>query len=187
MLKTLFSSSTRADVLSLLLNNPDERFYIREMAGILKKNPSGIKRELDRLEEMELVISEKVANLKYFKANKQSSLFSELKNLIAKSLGLTGALKNLFKGNSIKAAFIYGPYAEDDDSTSVDLFIIGSSTPATLIGLQDIERKFSKSINCTFLDDSEFKIRRKKDATLKRILQGKRINLLGRLRKPLIE
>lgn len=182
MLKTLFSSSTRADILSLVLNNPDERFYIREMAGILKKNPSGIKRELDRLEEMGLVVSEKVANLKYFKADKQSPLFSELKNLIAKSLGLSGALKNLFKRNSVKAAFIYGDYAEDDDSATVDLFIIGSSTPALLIGLQDIERKFSKSINCTFFDNSEFKIRKKKDATLKRILQSKRLNLLGRLR-----
>lgn len=182
MLKTLFSSSTRADILSLILNNPDEKFYIREMAALLKKNPSGIKRELDRLEEMGLVISEKVANLKYFKANKQSPLFSELKSLIAKSLGLSGALKNLFKGNSVKAAFIYGPYVDNDDSPSVDLIIIGLSTPAILIGLQEIEKKFGKSFNCTFLDDAEFKIRKQKDATLKRILQGKRLNLLGRIR-----
>ncbi len=182
MLKTLFSSSTRADVLSLLLNNPDERFYIRQIAGMLKKNPSGIKRELDRLEEMELVTSEKVANLKYFHANKQSALFSELKNLISKSMGLTGALKNLFKTNSIRAAFIYGPYVDDEDSETVDLYIIGSSTPAVLIGLQDIEKKFNKSINCTFIDDAEFKLRKKTDAILNRLLQGKRINLLGRLR-----
>lgn len=182
MLKMLFSSSTRADVLSLLLNNPDNKFYIREIATKLKKNPSGIKRELDKLEAMGLVISEKVANLKYFKANKQSLLFPELKNLIAKSLGFTGALKNHLKGNLVKAAFIYGPFVEDNESSSVDLFIIGSSTPAILIGLHDIEEKFNKSINCYFLDESEYKIKRKKDATLKRILQGKRINLLGRLR-----
>ncbi len=182
MLKILFSSSTRADLLSLLLNSQDERFYIREIAAMLKKNPSGIKRELDRLEEMELVISERVANLRYFKANKQSPLFSELKNLIAKSLGLAGALKNLLKGNSVKGAFIYGSYVEDNESPSVDLLIIGLSTPTLLIGLHDIELKFSKSINCYFLDESEYKIKKKEDATLKRILQGKRINLLGRLR-----
>lgn len=182
MLKTLFSSSTRADVLSLLLNNPEEKFYIREISAMLKKNPSGVKRELDKLEEMDLVISEKVANLRYFKANKESALFSELKNLIAKSLGFTGALKNHLKGNLVKAAFIYGPFVEDDESSSVDLFILGSSTPSLLMGLHDIEEKFKKSINCYFLDESEYKIKKKKDATLKRILQGKRINLLGRLR-----
>ncbi len=182
MLKTLFTSSTRADVLSLLLNNPDDKFYIREIAAKLKKNPSGVKRELDKLQQMEIVISEKVANLKYFTANKQSALFSELKNLIAKSLGFTGALKNHLRGNSVKAAFIYGTFVEDNESSSVDLLIIGSSTPALLIGLHDIEGKFNKSINCYFLDESEYTIKRKKDATLKRILQGKRINILGRLR-----
>lgn len=182
MLKTLFSSSTRADVLTLLLNNSDERFYIRQIAQILKKNPSGIKRELDRLEDMEIVISEKIANLKYFQANKHSSLYSELKNLISKSLGFTGALKNLFKANSIKAAFIYGQFVEDEDSENVDLYIVGSSTPAVLIGLQDIEKKFNKSINCVFIDEAEFKIRKKEDVSLMRILKGKRINLLGRLR-----
>ena len=60
MLKSLFSSSTRADVLSLLLNSPDEQFYIREIAKLLRKNPSGIKRELDNLEKMEIVRSEKI-------------------------------------------------------------------------------------------------------------------------------
>ncbi len=182
MLKTLFSSSTRADVLTLLLNNPNDKFYIREIAAKLKKNPSGVKRELDRLEEMELVISEKVANLKYFSANKQSPLFSELKNLITKSLGFVGALKSHLKGNAVKAAFIYGPFVEDEEASSVDLFIIGFSTPALLIGLHEIEGKFNKSINCYFLDETEYKIKRKKDATLKRILQGKKINLLGRLK-----
>src|SRR4030043_611675 len=91
MLKSLFSSSIRADVLSLLLNSPDEKFYIREIAKLLRKNPSGVKRELDNLEKMDIVISEKIANLKYFHANKESPLFSELKNLITKSHGLPAA------------------------------------------------------------------------------------------------
>jgi predicted transcriptional regulator with HTH domain len=82
VLKSLFSSSIRADVLSLLLNSPDEQFYIREIAKLLRKNPSGIKRELDNLEKMGIVTSEKIVNLRYFQANKESPLFSELKNLM---------------------------------------------------------------------------------------------------------
>ena len=111
MLKSLFSSSIRADVLSLLLNSPEERFYVREIAKLLRKNPSGVKRELDKLEEMGIVISEKVANLKYFQSDKSSPFYSELKELIAKSLGLPGALKSLLRANEVKLAFIYGPYA----------------------------------------------------------------------------
>jgi DNA-binding MarR family transcriptional regulator len=75
MLKSLFSSSIRAEVLSLLLNSPDERFYVREIAKLLRKNPSGVKREIDKLEEMGIVISEKVANLKYCQADKSSPLY----------------------------------------------------------------------------------------------------------------
>ncbi len=180
MLKSLFSSSIRADVLALLLNSPEERFYVREVAKLLRKNPSGVKRELDKLEEMEIVTSEKVANLRYFQANKNSPLFVELKDLIAKSLGLPGALKSLFRANGIKTAFIYGPYAEGEDPSIVDLFVIGPSTPALLMGLQDIERRFGKKINCTIIEESEFKLKKRKDFSLKRILAEKRIALLGR-------
>ncbi|HEX8948224.1 MAG TPA: winged helix-turn-helix domain-containing protein [Dissulfurispiraceae bacterium] len=180
MLKSLFSSSIRADVLALLLNSPDEKFYVREVAKLLRKNPSGVKRELDKLEEMGIVTSEKVANLKYFKANKNSPLFFELKDLIAKSLGLPGAIKSLLRANEIKTAFIYGPYAEGEDPSIVDLFVIGPSTPALLIGLQNIEKKFGKKINCTIIEESEYQLKKKKDFSLKRILAEKRIALLGR-------
>jgi len=180
MLKSLFSSSIRAEVLSLLLNSPDERFYVREIAKLLRKNPSGVKREIDKLEEMGIVISEKVANLKYCQADKNSPLYSELKGLIAKSQGLPGALKSLLRANEVKLAFIYGPYAVGEETVTVDLVVIGPSTPALLIGLQDIENKFGKRINCSMIDEDEYKQKKKKDAGLKRILTEKRITLIGR-------
>ena len=181
MLKSLFSSAIRADVLSLLLNSPDEQFYIREIAELLRKNPSGVKRELDNLEEMGIVISEKVANLKYFKANKDSPLFSELKNLITKSLGLPGALKAVLRASGAKAAFLYGPYAEGDDINTADLFVIGAMASLTR-ELKDIGKRFDRKINCTIIDEDEYKLKKKKgDANLKKLLSGKRIALIGRL------
>lgn len=181
MLKNLFSSSIRADVLSLLLNSPDEKFYVREIAKLLRKNPSGIKRELDNLEKMGIVVSERVANLKYFQADKDSPLYSELKNLITKSLGLPGAIKALIRASGAKAAFIYGPYAEGEDVNSVDLFVIGAA-PSILKGLRDLEKKFGLKINCTLMSEDEYRIKRRKaDAGLKKILSGKRITLIGRV------
>ena len=180
MLKSLFSSSIRGDVLSLLLNSPDEKFYVREIAKLLRKNPSGVKRELDNLERMGIVFSEKVANLKYFQADKESPLYSELKNLIAKSLGLPGAIKALLRASGAKAAFLHGPYAEGEDVDTVDLVVIGAS-PAVLKGLRDLERKFGNKINCTLIDEEEYRAKRKKrEAGLRRLLAGKRISLIGR-------
>ena len=181
MLKSLFSSSIRADVLSLLLNSPDEKFYVREIAKLLRKNPSGVKRELDKLEEAGLVTSERVANLKYFQANKDSELYTELKSLITKSLGLPGALKAVLRAAGAKAAFIYGPYAEDEETDQVDIMVIGAEESIDK-DLKDLERKFGFKINSTLLDEEEFSIKRKrKDAALRRVLSGKRIKLIGRV------
>lgn len=180
MLKNLFSSSIRADVLSLLLNSPDEQFYIREIAELLRKNPSGVKRELDNLEKMGIVVSEKVANLKYFRANKESPLFSELKNLITKSLGLPGALKAVLRAAGAKIAFLYGPYAEGLNVNTVNLFVIGAQSSLTK-ELKDIEKRFDRKINCMIIDEDEYKLKRKRgDSNLKKLLSDKRITLINR-------
>jgi len=180
MLKNLFSSTIRADVLSLLLNSPDEQFYIREIATLLRKNPSGIKRELDNLETMGIVTSERIVNLKYFQANKESPLFSELKNLITKSLGLPGALKAVLRASGAKAAFLYGPYAEGNDVDAVDLFVIGASSSLTK-ELKDLEKRFEQKLNCSMMNEEEYRVKKKKgDANLKRLLSGKRVTLIGR-------
>jgi DNA-binding transcriptional regulator YhcF (GntR family) len=181
-LKSLFSSSIRADLLALLLNNPDEKFYVREMATLLRKNPSGVKRELDNLEKMGILTSKKVANLKYFQAERKSPLFSELKSLIAKSLGAAGALKVALKNSGAKIAFIYGPYTESEDEGTVDLMIVGPASSLNIEGLKDIEEKFGKKINATVLDESEF--RNKKDGgdpELEKLLSGNKILLTGKL------
>jgi predicted transcriptional regulator with HTH domain len=181
MLKSLFSSSIRADLLSLLLNSPDEQFYIREIAKLLRKNPSGIKRELDKLEQMGIVTSEKIVNLKYFQANRESPLFSELKNLITKSLGLPGALKAVLRASGAKAAFLHGPYAEGHDESAVNLFVIGAS-PLLARELKNLEKRFDQKIDCTVIDEEEYRLKKKKgDASLRKILSGKRITLIGRI------
>lgn len=181
-LKMLFSSAIRADLLALLLNSPDEKFYVREIANLIRKNPSGVKRELDNLERMGILLSHRVANLRYFQANKMSPLFSELKNLIDKSLGLPGALKTIVRLAGAKAAFLYGPYADGEDVGSVDLFIIGASSNNIGTGLKELEEKFSKKINYTAIDESEYKNRKENgDVDLEKMLSGKRITLIGRM------
>ncbi len=180
-MKSLFSSAIRADVLALLLNNPEEKFYVREIAALLRKNPSGVKRELDNLEKMGILTSRRVANLKYFQAEKKSPLFSELKSLIAKSLGVTGALKTLLKTTGVKLAFIYGPFTDNEEAETVNLFILGPAA-AALEGISDVEEKFSKKISVTQIEESEFKNKKdSSDADLEKLLSGNKIMLMGKL------
>jgi predicted transcriptional regulator with HTH domain len=181
VLKKLFSSSIRADVLALLLNAPDEKFYVREVARLLRKNPSGVKRELDNLEKMGIVSSQRVANLKYFKANKKSPLYSDLKKLVTKSLGLPGALKAVLRASGAKISFIYGPYAESKKTDTVNLFAVGASELLKK-GLSEIEDDFSVKVKVMSIQEADFNQRRKKDdQEIKEILKSKRIVLLGRI------
>ncbi len=178
---SLFSSAIRAEVLALLLNNPDEKFYVREIATLVRKNPSGVKRELDNLEKMGILTSKRVANLKYFQAEKKSPLFAELKNLIAKSLGIHGALKALLKTSNVKLAFIFGPYAESEDADTVSLLIVGSNT-LPMESIRDIEEKFGKKVHITVIDENEFKSRKESgEAELEKLLSGNKIMLMGKL------
>lgn len=180
ILKNLFSSSIRADILSLLLSSPDEQFYVREIANLLGKNPSGVKRELDNLEGMDILVSERVANLRYFQANQDSPFYFELKSLITKSLGLPGALKAVLRAVGTKSAFIYGPYAEGEDVGKVSLLVIGPEASVDR-EFKDLKNKFGYTINWIEMEESEYRRkRRKKDSSLMRILSGKRISLIGR-------
>jgi DNA-binding transcriptional ArsR family regulator len=181
MLKKLFSSSIRVDVLALLLNNPDDKFYVREIAKLLQKNPSGIKRELDNLEQVEIVTSERVSNLKYFKANKKSVFYPDLRRIVLNSLGLTGSLKAVLKGSGAKSAFIYGPYASGKNSDTVDLMVIGTNNHLDN-EFRDLERHFSCRLTWIEMEEKEYRARRREhEPQLASILSEKRIPLIGRV------
>jgi len=181
MLEKLFTSGIRADIMSLLFNNPEEKFFVREIARLVNKNPSGAKRELDKLKNMDLVFSEKEGNLKYFQVNINSPLFPELKGLIAKSLGILGALKSVLKASDAKSAFIYGPYVNDTNLPSLDLFVVSDSTQ-TRKSLDEVEKRFGRQINLTLMNFSDYKAKKKSgDRYLKKLLTSKKILLFGRL------
>jgi DNA-binding transcriptional ArsR family regulator len=167
--------------MSLLFNSPEEKFYVREIARLVNKNPSGVKRELDNLKKMDLVTSEKEGNLKYFKANRNSPLFPELKGLIAKSLGLPGALKTILKASDVRTAFIYGPYVNNTNLNKLDLFIVSDSRHFDKI-LGDIEKRFGRKINYTVINETEYRSQKKSGHTqLKKLIKAKKIALIGKL------
>ena len=181
MLEKLFTSGIRADIMSLLFNNPEEKFYVREIARLINKNPSGVKRELDKLKKMDLVTTEREGNLRYFQVNRNSPLFPELKGLIAKSLGLPGALKSVLKASEAKSAFIYGPYVNNPNRPSLNLFVVSDSNHIKKT-LGDIEKRFGREIQLTLMKHMDFKSKKKSgDRSLKKLLNAKKILLLGRL------
>jgi len=61
MLATLLGSETRARVLTLLLAQPRRTYHLRELIRLAGGGASGVQREVERLEGLGLVVSERTA------------------------------------------------------------------------------------------------------------------------------
>jgi hypothetical protein len=87
----------------------------------------------------------------------------------------------MLKTTSVKTAFIFGPYAQNEEADTVNVFIVGPAT-LTLDGIKDIEDRFSKKISVMLMDENEFRTKREtNDAELEKLLSGEKIILMGKL------
>ena len=85
MLERLFTSKTRARILKTLIFNPDRQFHLRELSREIKITPIYVKKELQNLQGLNLVLTSKKGNLSLFQINKQASIFAELKSMFMKT------------------------------------------------------------------------------------------------------
>ncbi len=184
MLTKLFSS-TRAELLGLFFNNPDDRFYLREIARHIGKDAAGIKRELDNLVKIGILAREKRGVQKYYYANKNSPIFSEMKGLIFKTTGVQGSIKAaLSKLKGVQTAFLYGSYARgsEKEDSNINLMVIGQVNITELNDVvMGLEEKLERDIDYLVFDEQEYRKRKdSKDPFIREILKGKKIFLAGK-------
>ena len=181
MLGRLFSSETRVEMLELFLSRPDERFYVREIVRELKRDISGIKRELDNLEKAGLLTSTKVGNLRYYTVDKTFPLYPELKAIIDKTRGVPQAIgEALGSILGIRVAIIFGD-PDVPERGPIDLLVVGRPRMAHLNrGIADLEIRIGRSINYLVFDEREYQRRKVEgDPFLRVVLQGHTIPLIG--------
>ncbi len=93
MLEFIISSVSRRKILDHLLKNQNGEFHLRELSRNIGEPAPIIKRELDRLEQVGLILSWTVGNRRYFRVNKNFLFFPELKSLVDKTAALPSTLK----------------------------------------------------------------------------------------------
>jgi len=129
MLVTLFGSQLRAKLLGWLMTHPDERYFVRQIAGIIREDSTNVSRELKRLAQAGILSSSHEGRQKYFQANRDCQLFEELRSMAVKTFGLADILRAalLPHRNCIRMAFIYGSFASGRDTTAsdIDVMVIG--------------------------------------------------------------
>ncbi len=184
MLSSLISSGTRRKILTQFLSHSDERYYVRQLAVILGISVGTIHRELIRLQGSGILNSEKIGNLRFFRVNKASPVFKELKQIIFKTEGVQGRIEAELKNlKGLKTAFIYGSFAKGEENahSDIDLFLLGDISEDELIQkISVLEGEFDREINFTIYTVFDFKKEMKKgNSFLKDVIKNPKIFLVG--------
>jgi len=162
MLKELFSSSARVQILSLLLLNPDTKFYQREIETITGLAIRSIQRETEKLEALGVLHKSAEANKVYFQGNRDCSLFPELRRMLLKTVGLKVVLADEQADERIKAALIHGPFAagREKPTDPIAIFVVGDVSKQELQArAEEVQSSIGREITCYVRTPQSFRSR----------------------------
>jgi len=182
----LTKSRLRQKILSYYFTNPASQLYVRQLAAILSEDPGNLSKELCRLENEGVFITETKGNQKHFYLNKRYPLYNELKSILFKTVGVEGRLKDIIgKMKGVQLSFIYGSYAanKENASSDVDILIVGNPNENELLErIESAEQALGREINYNVYPAVEFKEkRRREDNFITNILKRPKIILKGDL------
>lgn len=183
MLNKLFSSKTRVEILKLFLFNADVSFYQRQVSQLTNQPIRGVQREVVKLRKIGFLERSVQGNRIYYKVNKNTPIFEDLKNIFFKSIGIAEALKENLKSKKIKIAFIYGSYARGEESlqSDIDLMVIGNITSKELSAiLSKPKKELMREINYAVFLLNEFISKAiQRDHFINSVLKEKKIFIIG--------
>lgn len=176
ILEIISKSKIRQKIILLFNYNPGREFYIGEVAKIVKTSSGTAQRELEKLASVGFLKKQKKANLTYFKINEQNSLLNDIKNIIAKTIGLEYVLtKELSALKQINFAFLFGSYVKGDFQfdSDIDLYVVGDIDENELYkAVKKAETRIMRAVNYHMSSMEEFKENIKRSFFYKEILQN---------------
>jgi len=85
MLEYFISSGSKRKILIYLIKHPDEEYHLRALSRKMGEPAPVVKRELDKLDQLGLIVSWAQGNQRRFRVNRNFLLWPELKSLVEKS------------------------------------------------------------------------------------------------------
>lgn len=162
-LDALFTPPRRG-ILAATLMDPERWWYQSDLARHLSVHHATIQRELVRLSQAEILTTRRDGNRVYYRANRESPVFPELRALVTKTAGhaeiLLAALKPALP--EIQVAFIHGSIAKGSEraASDVDLMIIGGVTlKAIAKAIRSAEEQLGRPINPHLYSAEDFALK----------------------------
>jgi predicted nucleotidyltransferase len=178
----------RQRVLAVLFGQPDRSFYANEVIALAQSGTGAVQRELADMAQVGLINVTKVGNQKHFQANTQSPVYTELRGLVLKTVGLADVLRSALAPlvNRIDTAFVYGSMANQQDTAQSDVDVLLVSTTLSYAdlfsALESASQQLKRNINPTLYTPDEFAQRLDQDqAFITRVMQQPKIWLIGEL------
>ncbi len=185
MLKDLFVSEVRINILGLFLNNPDKQFHVRAVVRSVEAEINAVRRELLKLNKIGLLRKRQSGNRIYYTADPSNIFYPDLLALMAKEGILAKTLlKHTKEIGNVKFAVLSNAFLRGRKSTvlDVDLFIVGHNIDLDALKriINAAEREMDKELNYTVMNETDFVFRkRKNDHFVSKILIQSRCMLIG--------
>ncbi len=126
MLEALITSRTRIKMLLKFFLNSRSEAYLRSLEQEFGESTNSIRMELNKFEQAGLLQSLVKGNKKYYKANTQHPLFSDIHSIILKYVGIDKIIENVVeKLGDIKKVYLVGDFARGKDAKVIDLIFVG--------------------------------------------------------------
>jgi predicted nucleotidyltransferase len=184
-LSDLLFGQIRGGVLALLYGWADKAFYVRQIARHLHASVGAVRRELEKLAAVDLIVRTSLGSQVFYQANQRHPVFSELRALVNKTVGIFNALSSALESlaNRVSVAFVYGSVARQEEkaTSDIDLMIIGDiELDDILVRLSEAETALGRTVNPTVYSLNEFK-RKFEDGNhfLNAVFDGKKVFLIG--------
>src|SRR5438270_7145563 len=112
----------RGGVLALLYGWADKAFYVRQIARHLHASPGAVRRELEKLAGVDLIVRTCIGNQVFYQVNRHHPVFSEMRALVNKTVGIFNALRAALEplGDRIPVAFVYASIARQEERAGSD-------------------------------------------------------------------
>ena len=128
MLDSLITSKTRIKLLMKFFINSETTAYLRNLSNEFWESTNGIRQELNRFEDAQLIDSEVIQNKKIYKANTHHPYYQDIHHLLLKFTGIDQLVEMVVsRVGMLDKAFIINDFAQGKPGNVLDLVLVGNS------------------------------------------------------------
>lgn len=169
MIDALFGSKTRVKLLHLFLNNPGQKFYVREITRIINEQINSVRRELSNMIEVGIVTSDNSDNKLYYQVNQRYEYYLPLRAIFSNSVAeiCSAPIQDLGNNNlkyvddlknipGIRIAIFTGILVKGSNSP-IDILLAGNVDKLKVGSfIKSVEAGEGREINYTLMPYDEF-------------------------------